>query len=199
MTTDAPPKPKRQLITGGDPDGRAAIPDEGQFFDGEHGAWLDFLPDARLEKIGAALITEKLTLLDDGEFTVDYRWKRRGGTSKGSANLGNCVRLSGAAKMYSNSTKVFVTLSADHLRTIGYKNWQVEALIYHELLKVWPEEKWSKPDKFTGKQIQLPTVYHIQAPDFSGFYKEIEEYGLWHEPLERLDEVVQPALPGFAD
>lgn len=196
MTVEAPAK--RSLITGGDPDALYAIPDEGAFFDGEHGAWLDFLPDSRLDKIGAALIGRKLTHLDDGEFTVDYRWKRRGGSSKGNANLGNCIRLSGAAKMYSNATKMLITLSADHLSLLKYKNWQVEALIYHELLKVWPEEKWSKPDVFTGKSVKLPTVYHVQGPDFSGFYKEIEEYGLWHEPLERLAEVVQPALPGFA-
>lgn len=190
---------KRELITGGDPDARYAIPEEGQFWDGEHGAWLDFLPDAHLDKIGAALISRKLTNLDDGELTVDYRWKRRGGSSKGNANLGNCVRLTGAAKMYSQSTKVLVTLSADHLETQRYKNWQVEALIYHELLKVCPEDRWSKPDKLTGKLTKLPTIYHVQGPDFSGFYKEIEEYGLWHEPLAKLAEIIQPGLPGFAE
>lgn len=199
MTTEAPPQ--RRLVSGGDPDARYPIPDEEAFFDGETERWHDFLDDAALSEIGAKIIREKLTHLDDGEFTCDFKWKRKGGTSKGHAMLGNCVKLAGAARHYANSTTALVYLASDHC--YGFTRWQVEALIYHELLKVDREEKF-KTEKVIGKdgvlreeERQLPTVYHLTMPDVSFFYQEIKEYGLWLDSFAQLPEVIQSALPGF--
>ena len=187
---------KRELVTGGDPDAPFPIPDESMFFDQRTRGFVDFIADESLDRIGRALISRKLAFLDDGEFTIEFRWKRRGGVSKGNAFLGNCVRLSGAARHYAG-VHMLVYLAADHLGSWNYTAWQVEALIYHELLKIDRQEKWSKPDKTTGKNYKLPTVYSVLGPEFSGFYQEIREYGLWQTQLAQLADVMQPSLPGF--
>lgn len=152
----------------------------------------DFIAAPELREIADRLIrTGPVSRLNDGKLRIDYRWKHRGGFGGGRANIGKCVKLSGAAKHYAGGAHFLIWLAADHCETEGYDARQIEALLFHELLQIEPEEK---EDKF-GNPV---TVYHKVWMDFDGFFAELEHYGAWNRNLQRLDEVVrQMALPGF--
>lgn len=153
----------------------------------------DFLPAPELREIADRLIRHggAVSRLDDGQLRIDYRWKHRGGNSAGRANIGKCVKLSGAAKHYAEGAHFLIWLAADHCEVEGFDERQIEALLFHELLQIEPEER---EDRF-GNPI---TVYHKVWMDFDGFFAELEHYGPWNRNLQRLEEVVrQLALPGL--
>lgn len=127
--------------------------------------------------------------MDDGELKIDFRWKRKGGSSAGRANMGKCVKLSGAAKHYAGGAHFLIWLAADVCEIEGFDERQIEALLFHELMQIEREEK---KDKF-GNSV---TVYHKAWMDFDGFYAELAHYGPWNRSLKRLDEVIhQMPLP----
>lgn len=169
----------RSLITGGDPDAPAGVPVLEQFIG------LDFLPDKRLSDIGQLVVAKKFIQLD-GAVTIDFLWKAKGGTSGGNLVLGKCIKNSGLARHYSNYTDYTVWIAADHSRSYGFNRWQLEALIFHELLHIDYEEP---------EEEGAAAVKGTKGHDAELFYSEIEEYGLWRRSLQRLSEVVQPALP----
>jgi len=192
IATAAPPD--RRLITGGEPDSRFPIPAGMDFIkQPKIGvtalAFHDYIPAPELRKIGEALIAQKLTSLQD-DVEVEYLWKRRGGTTRGKWNMGKCQKLSGVARYrfcgFSASADFVVWLAADFCEAYKLTRWQMEALLFHELLHIEIEEPEDQ-DK--------PTTDH----DFEGFYIEITEYGLWQRELARLSEIVQPSLPFIAE
>ena len=192
VATEAPPQ--RRLITGGDPDSRYPIPKEGDFvkplpLGATALTFHDYIPAPELQKIGEALIASKLTGLMD-EVAVEYLWKRKGGTTRGKWNMGKCQKLTGLARFFSVSADFVVWLAADFCESYKLTRWQMEALLFHELLHIEIEE----PEDEDKPTIKRPTDH-----DFEGFYVEITEYGLWQRELARLSEIVQPSLPFVAE
>lgn len=166
------------LLTGGDPDEQYPAPSNDRFlvddwWDTPHGddkepPRHDFIAAADVERIAAALIARHdATFKHLGELAVAYRWKREGGDAGGKATLGKCVKTAGLVKHFGGVDFV-IWLAADHCRSLRLTRWQVEALVYHELLHTERDEK--------GKPIVIPH-------DFAGFAKEIEHYGLWQPDL----------------
>lgn len=185
----------RRLITGGNPAAPAGPPNEEDFVPR---AWLDafpyrtpddddaphddYLPAPEVATIAHALIGEHRALFKHlDEVEIDFRWKRRGGSSAGKVTLGKCIKVSGLTKVYTTATWT-IWLAADHCLTLDA--YQLEALIFHELLHAEEDED--------GK----PTI----APhDFEGFGKEIEHYGLWKRDLVLAGRAVQSQqLPLFS-
>ncbi len=176
----------RALVTGGDPDERYPVPSKDRFVvdawwdtlhgDDEEPERHDFIAAADVERIAAGLIgRHDATFRHLGELGVAYRWKRAGGASGGKATLGKCVKTSGLVKHFGGVAFV-IWLAADHCRRLRLTRWQVEALVYRELLHTDRDDK--------GK----PTV----APcDFQGFAKEIEHYGLWQPDLALAGRAIQ--------
>jgi hypothetical protein len=168
---------RRRLITGGDPDRHYPVPADGDFVpqawldeydwrtrDDDNAPHDDYLPAPEIARIAAKLIAG---CPDDfkhlADMAIDYRWKRRGGTRAGKATLGTCEKLSAEIRVYTEH-RFLICLGADHLRDMRATYFQIEALVYHELLHAETDEDGQ------------PTL----APhDFEGFAREIQRYGLW--------------------
>lgn len=170
----------RRLILGGDPDAPAKTYGQAAF----DSAGEEFLPDPRLDEIAEALIGRHR--LDAGDVVVLYRWKDKGGETNGSQTLGKCVKLSGHARHFAEADYL-IWLAADHCRTNALTAWQLEALLFHELLHITLEEngKGEKRRKIQGHDAEL-------------FVAEFRHYGAWKLDLERVGRAVRQMLLGLS-
>ncbi|HZS02225.1 MAG TPA: putative metallopeptidase [Chloroflexota bacterium] len=160
---------EKRLIVGGDPDERYPVPVEGAFQG-------DFLPAPELEQVAHALI-RKHEMLDGGlgEENLTVLWKRKGGSSGGVPTLGKCAKLSGLARFFGH-VEFVIWVAADHARAEGLTRWQVEALVYHELLhaELDDEKGWTR-----------------RGHDVEVFAAELAEYGAWRRDLSMFMEVAR--------
>lgn len=166
----------RQCVTG-NPDDEIQVPAEIDFL----GA--DFLNLDGLTEIGEAVLARQFHDLNDGMLIVDFRWKAKGGSSKGSDTLGKCIKLTGVSRHYALGSHFMVWIAADHVRMRRYRRYELEALLYHELCHIEITEDG----------------YGTKGHDVELFFDEIRKYGLWRENLRPLASIVQPNLPGFAE
>lgn len=141
-----------------------------------------FLPAPDLETLADAVMDRHAThfeLLAD--FSLDYLWRARGGTSRGEPILANLLKPGGLAHHYSHADFV-VCFSADHLVDLGLTERQWEALMFETLQKAGVNEN-------TGSALLRPY-------DFAGFTATLEAYGAWREDLKLMARTVkeQPGL-----
>ena len=169
---------ERRLVTQGNPDSPFPTPTAGKL------EGVDFLPADDLEKVGRALIKahEELRHLKGVEIT--YLWKEKGGNKGGKATLGKCVLASGLVAHFSKATFV-VWLGAENVREAKLSNWQVEALLHHELAHAVVDDGDDGPE------------YSVRSHDFEGFTSEVRRYGLWKRDLEGMARTAQLHLPGL--
>ncbi len=180
---------QRALVTGGDPDKPFPVPQEDDFLPedadlvGGDPDCDDFSRAPELLRIGDALIARHETLFKPLRgLHVAYLWKRAGGTTAGKATLGRCVKASGLARHFSKADAI-VWLAADHCRAARLSAYQVEALLFRELLRLHVDED--------GK-------VRVVGYDFAGFNREIVEYGLWQRELVDAGRAIQQLqLPLF--
>ncbi len=163
----------RTLITGGNPEERFPIP--------EDGAW-EFLPAPDLERVGLALIGSCPELAHVAGLDVAFVWKRKGGKKRGW-----CQRPSGLLKFYAKSDFV-IWLAADHTFDLSMTRWEVEALLFHELSFADLET-----DKETGETKPVMRSLEIEA-----WVSELERYGPWSESLGRAKRAFAQ-MPLFTD
>jgi hypothetical protein len=112
--------------------------------------------------------------------TVHFLWKAKGGKSGGKLVLGKCKKPSGELKFYSDADFV-ILFSADHCHKLRLKNYQILALLYHELCHTAKDENGN----FT-------TVGH----EFEGFNDELRLFGAWKPDAVEIVKISQ-ALPLF--
>ena len=108
----------------------------------------------------------------------EYRWKRSGGKQGGNPRMGTCQKPSGLLKHFSGCDFI-IWLAADHCRDEHMTNYQIEALMFHELCHASADED--------GK----PTLL---GHDIEAFKAEVEEYGLWERDLVDFGHAVQLRL-----
>ena len=161
----------RRLVTEGIADARYPVPGPGRFVDAA-GEDVPFISAPDIEQIAGALIdvrSEDLGFLRD--FQLAYLWKAKGGKAKGRATFGKLTKPSGLLKHFAGVTYV-LWLAADHCGEARMSNWQIEALVCHELLHAAVDE-----DGEPG----------VVGHDFEGFRKEVEHYGFWDEGLAEIE------------
>jgi hypothetical protein len=163
----------------------------------------DFLPAPGLRRVALGLIMRDQSLRHLTDQRVEYLYKRRGGQARGVPKVGDCVLPSGLSKhawnamaraatgSASETVRYVIWLAADHTQ-----NWtplQVEAGLYRQLCK-------------TGVNPRDHSEFRLKAPDFTGFVREIQRYGLWCAPLVEAGPAfvrAQAEVPGqqelFAD
>lgn len=173
-----------QIVTQEEASDQFPVPPEEMF--GE----LDYLPDSALTKVGEALVEAKFPRMV-GEVVIDFRWKKKGGVSKGKPVLGKCVKLSGLAAHYSQGATYTIWTAADTVRSYRLTRYQLEAHLYHELCHIEPQEDED------GN-----VTWGINGHDIEAFRAEVEEYGLWMQDLMLFEGSIEKAreamLPGFA-
>ena len=141
----------------------------------------DFLDSKELKELGERIISEKFPYYD-GEVLIDYRWKRRGGSSGGNVVLGKCTRLTGLARHLSLGVHYSVWLAVDHCKAYQFNDEQLEALVYHELCHIERDEP---------KDEDKPVTWRTRGHDSEVFFAELREYGAWRPTLEQLVETVR--------
>jgi hypothetical protein len=91
--------------------------------------------------------------------------------------LGKCQRPSGLLRYFSHSDFV-IWFAANNCRDLGFTNWQMEALIFHEL-----------------KHAKIEDMVPVIVPhDCEVFADEIKRYGLWKSDLHQVAEASAQAL-----
>jgi hypothetical protein len=158
------------------PDDLAPIPSDDLFAS-------DFLPDPVLGAIVGGLIEAHGDELDHlHEFGVQIVWKRKGGGSHGRMRRGRCQSAAGLLKHFSDADFI-VWIAADTSREVELTNWQLEALVFHELLFASFKE-----DK---DGVKSPAIKPV---DFEVHTAELDRYGLWSAEL-RAARVAFDQLP----
>lgn len=173
--------PARSLVTGGDPDASYNVPREDRFKSrpGRRKPDLDFIDAPDIAETAAALIERHGSRFGHlrGQFAlrVAYRWKRAGGVGGGKATLGKCVKASGLL-LAETGTDFYIWLGADHCEYFSLTAYQVEALVFHELLHTGDD------DARKAK---------IRPHQFEGFIPELEVYGAWSTDLDLVGRAMQ--------
>ena len=162
------PPTTRELITNGDPDERFPVPPDGEW---------EFLLAPELERVGLALIQSCPELAHLAGLSLAFVWKRKGGKKRGW-----CQKPSGLLKFYAKSDFV-VWIAADNTRESRMTRWEVEALLFHELMFADLET-----DEETGETKPVMRSLEIEA-----WVDEVERYGDWSPSLARLGRVYQQA------
>lgn len=169
-------------VTGADPDEPFDIP----LFAG------DFADAPELEPIGAALIAtcEEFALLkwalEEGRHRICYVWKKKAGKNADRAKAGTLAKASGLIKHLSESAYV-VTIARD--ANYGATNWQMEALVYHELRHIRIE----KAVVGKGEDAVIVPQFKVRAHDLEMFDSELSRYGLWRQDLKRAKALFEQA------
>ena len=162
---------KKQLITDGDPEAKFTLPTANDFGDAD----FIFAPD--LKEIGEALISSVNGRIHElEEAKIIYLWKRKG-PEKPRRVLGRCQHPSGLLEFFCSADFV-ITLMANNCSFLGLTKWQIEAVVFHELMHAgWID----------GGPEMMPHDCECFAADF-------ERYGLWKGDLERIAEASTRAL-----
>lgn len=157
----------RTCLLGGDPDAACVVPQDLEFgADEYHGT--GFVQSQDLAHVGEMLIKTCPEFAHLAGIDVLYFWQRKGGMDNGQIALGRCKKTSGLMRLISGA-EFLVTVSADHARERGLTNWQLEALLHHELCHAD-----SDVDDKTGY-----TISKLRGHDWEGFTDNVGRYGLW--------------------
>lgn len=144
----------------------------------------DYLAAGDLERLADALRAEH-----PGHFRhlagvgLAVLWKKKGGTARGQARLGQCQKTSGLARFWGEADFA-IWLAADHLFGAGPD--RIASALFHELLHLGTDEETGEPT--------------LVGHDVEAFFQEVAARGLWHGALVRAREVfVQAPLPTAPD
>lgn len=179
-------------IDGKDPLGKFFTPPEMDF--GEEA----FLPAGTIETLANWLIRSRQEFRHLRDARISYYWKAKGGTSGGKVTLGKAQKPGGFLQ-WVTETDFIIFISADHCRDMAITNFQMEALVYHELCHCGQREKLDKDGEPTGE-----FVFAIVAHDVTTFHNEIAHYGGWLADLRQnrntweqlaIKEVENAAIP----
>ena len=168
MTTKTPAKPK--LILGGDPDAKFERIPPAQFFT----SWnQEFIASPELQEIAHALISAHEDKFDHMKhFTLRVVWKKK----RTKDAMAKCIKTSGLVQFY-GACDFVIWLAADHLRLCEATSYQVEAVVFHELLHTSVEYL----EQEHGDPIPRPA---LNPHDFEGFCDEVTEYGLYFSDMK---------------
>jgi hypothetical protein len=155
----------KTLVTGGDPNAPARIPEDRFFKDQE----TEFLPAKDIQQIAEALIAAYPDDLGHlSSVTISYVWRQKGTKTCGKAVLGTCQRPGGLHRFHAKADFVIV-IAADHCRELQMTAWQLEALVYHEMLHADWDAEADKPA--------------VRGHDAELFADELRRYGTWRDDL----------------
>lgn len=161
----------KKLITSGIPDERFVVPLESDFE-----AQGEFIEANDCHKIATAIIAKYKCFESIKESAIVYLWKRKG-SSKPKLLMGKCNKPTGLLDYFSAADFV-IYFSANNCRDIGITNFQMEALIFHELKHAAMDD---------GEPIIVPH-------DWEGFAEEIENYGLWSKDLKPIADAIATTM-----
>ena len=150
------------------------IPQDDEFED------KSFMVAPALEAVGSLLIYENSKFSFLKGVDILYCWKRDGGKSNNKIVLGKIGKINPRERFLCDDKYQFLMwIAADHTRQGQFTEFQMEALVFHELCHL-------------GKMANGEIV--LLAHDFEGFAAELEAYGLWKSDLRQLGFLQQGKL-----
>ena len=162
-------------FTTNDPADKFFVPPEGRFTES------DFMDNPTAEKIADILMGKcrEFSHLTENQANILYLWKAKGGKSGGKPTLGKTTKASGLVQYYSRADFI-LWFAADHCREMAITNYQMEALIYHELCHCDFVEELDKDGEPTGE-----FSWALRAHDVAIFHNEVARYGAWETSLQQ--------------
>lgn len=160
-----------------DPNGQPVIPPDDHFNPDD-----PFMPSALLNELGGRLIDHWPEMVHLSEATILYRWKRKGGKSHKKDALGFAQKPSGLLKHFSRADFI-IWIAADHAREMAITNYQLEALLYHEMKHCGVEVNEDEASPTYGE-----ATFAIVGHDSELFIDDITRYGAWTDERRRVRE-----------
>jgi hypothetical protein len=146
-----------------------------------------YLDAPSIADLAERLIESKEALGDLADLRIVYRWKAKGGTSKGWPKLAGIERVSGQTLAFiaGPAPDLLVWLAADTLRESAVTERQIEAILFDQLVSV----EWSDGDEDGD-----PT-WRLVGPEVMCHLATLEEYGAFTRKLESAKAAfIQPSL-----
>jgi hypothetical protein len=178
VTAEKPKTVTHTLVRGDAPDALYHVPNVIDLGD-------EFGDANDIERIANALIASAdhgLSHLRD--VSIGYLWKSKGGKSKGRPTLAKTVKPSGITA-YLTDFAFIVWVAADNVDAAALTNWQVEALVYHELSSIRVAE--------TDDEDAEETLA-IVGPDVQENFDVMRLYGDWNASLQRAQDELQARM-----
>lgn len=159
----------RECVTGRDPDAPVSVPDfTTQFWNG------DGIREIAEKMISAYPELSWLTE-EEGQYSVEFFWKQKGGVRGELRVLGNTAKASGLAGFMSGATW-HIWMAADHCRTLS--NYEFEAALFHQMLHLGEREVEDSDPDMGAKMIPVTRPHEVEM-----FREEITRYGFWSSGL----------------
>lgn len=174
---------RRELVDGGDPDAPAQIPPQhSNRFHSRDGLPREYAEGGDIREIAETLIERCAELDALGGVDIRYLWRKKGRKKGGRLTLGTCQKLSGLARYGLGGGEFLIILDAENCELHNLTAWQLEALVFHELLHIAPPDE----DDPTSQ-------YELVGHEFEGFGAELRRYGLWHRDARRIAPAFEQA------
>ncbi|HEX8773727.1 MAG TPA: putative metallopeptidase [Pyrinomonadaceae bacterium] len=121
----------------------------------------EFLPAPEIQTIAHNLISRFEEFRFLLKFTVNYYWKKSGGSTGGKRTYGKLIVPSGLLRT-ETETNFILWIAADNCRA-RFTHLQMEACVFHYLKHATRTEKGGPA---------------LRKPDWEGYAREVEEYGV---------------------
>lgn len=166
-----------------DPDAESAdlyaVPSEPRFRN-DAGNAVDFIAAEDLDSIVRQLIDEPdLGLGSLKNHAVVSFWKKSSGVAGGIPILGKLERPNALVHYYEPDASFILWVSASRCAEALLTRFQMTALVYHLLCHAEINEEGNPG---------------LVRPDFVGFHREVEQFGLWRPSLKKIGEAIQLKL-----
>jgi len=183
--TDTTEVKQRICVNGLDPDLPVVVPPE-ELFEAEE---TDFIRSDSIREIGEGIIKAvkyNLRELATYRIRISYLWGKAEKKKNGRIVFGECIRESGRTAFFAECDYTIV-IYAGSIRDYCLTNWQMQALVYHELRHVLI-------DIDDDGEVALKIIGH----DVEMFYDEIRHFGLWKINLKSAARAFRQ-VPLFVD
>ena len=147
----------------------------------------EYLPAFDLEQIAAVLLADCPEFGFLRKYSIGYLWKRTGAVKNQKATLGTCSKAPPKVRFYAKVT-FLIEISADKCREHLLTNFQMEALVFHELCHAF--------EKVTKQGDIKPAII---GHDLEMFFSEYRRYGTWRVDLEQAERVFRQEELSFDD
>lgn len=175
---------ERRCVTGADADLPFAVPSDASF-DGQ-----EFRDAPELQTIVEALLNDRTAGFEDvleASPVIRCVWRRKAKKKQSKVQAGFCTKAGGFVR-YFGRCDVVIELGADFARVHRLTNFQIEAILFHELNHVGVE----------FDDDRNPTLY-VRNEDLHVFNTEITRYGLYiHDVAATAEAFAQAPLFGAA-
>jgi hypothetical protein len=142
----------------------------------------EFHPGDHIQMVAEAIMAgcQELSWLTEteGQYSIAYAWKQKGGRKGETLVYGDTKKGSGYAGYLTGATW-HIWMAADHCKNLA--NYEFEAAVYHQLLHLGEREVESTDEEVASHTIPVTRPHEVEM-----FAAEIDRYGFWLPGIRKI-------------